>query len=71
MVDVDERIHPRPGEYVAEKKFASSFFGTDLDAYLKARGASSVTVGELAYVVDGSADAYAPVFDALGLADPA
>ncbi|MGD1886476.1 MAG: ATP phosphoribosyltransferase [Cohaesibacteraceae bacterium] len=41
----------------------------DLVAYLKARGASSVTVGELAYVVDGSADAYTPVFEALGLSE--
>jgi nicotinamidase-related amidase len=35
MVEIDQRIAPWPGEYVLEKKFASSFFGTDLDSYLK------------------------------------
>ena len=44
MVDVDERIRPQPGEYVAEKKFASSFFGTDLDTYLKARGVDTLVI---------------------------
>ncbi len=42
MVEVDERIRPRYGEYVLEKKFASSFFGTDLDPYLKGRGVDTI-----------------------------
>lgn len=44
MVDVDERIRPGQGEYVAEKKFASSFFGTDVDSYFKARGVDTVVI---------------------------
>jgi maleamate amidohydrolase len=35
MVEVDQRIAPWPGELVVEKKYASSFFGTDLDTHLK------------------------------------
>ncbi len=42
MEDVDARILPRSGEYLVEKKFASAFFGTDLDAYLRARGIDTV-----------------------------
>ncbi len=42
MVEVDDRIRPRNGEYVVEKKFASAFFGTDLDAYLKSHGVDTV-----------------------------
>jgi len=41
---VDDRIAPAPGEYVVEKKYASSFFGTDLDAYLRARGVDTVII---------------------------
>lgn len=37
-VEVDERIRPLPGEWVAEKKFASAFFGTNLDSYLRGLG---------------------------------
>ncbi|HIM25240.1 MAG TPA: isochorismatase family protein, partial [Rhodospirillales bacterium] len=37
MVEVDNRIRPRPDEYVALKKYASAFFDTDVDSYLKAR----------------------------------
>jgi nicotinamidase-related amidase len=44
MVDVDERIRPQSGEYVVEKKFASSFFGTDLDSYLKSRGVDTLVI---------------------------
>jgi nicotinamidase-related amidase len=39
---VDERIQPRRGEPVLEKKFASAFFGTELDFYLKGRGVDTV-----------------------------
>ncbi len=42
MVEVDERVRPLDGEYVVEKKFASAFFGTDLDAYLKSLGADTI-----------------------------
>ncbi len=42
MVEVDDRIRPRTDEYVLEKKFASSFFKTDLESYLKARGVDTV-----------------------------
>jgi maleamate amidohydrolase len=42
MVDIDARIQPRPDEYVALKKYASAFFGTDVDAYLKARQVDTI-----------------------------
>ena len=42
MVDVDNRIRPRPDEYVALKKYASAFFETDVDAYLKARSVDTI-----------------------------
>ena len=42
MVDVDNRIRPRPDEYVALKKYASAFFNTDVDAYLKARSVDTI-----------------------------
>ena len=35
--------------------------------WLKARGASSITVGEMAYVVEGASASFAHVFQALGL----
>ena len=34
-VEVDERIRPVAGEHVVEKKFASAFFDTGLDRYLR------------------------------------
>ncbi|MFK7791549.1 MAG: ATP phosphoribosyltransferase [Devosiaceae bacterium] len=39
---------------------------TDL---LRSRGASSITIGELAYVMDGSAEAFAPIYEALALSE--
>ena len=42
MVEVDNRIRPRPDEYVALKKYASAFFDTDVDAYLKARSVDTI-----------------------------
>lgn len=42
LVEVDDRIRPRPGEYVLEKKMASAFFGTGLDAYLAGLGIDTV-----------------------------
>jgi len=41
---VDERIKPLPGECVVSKNYASSFFGTDLDSYLRARGIDTVVI---------------------------
>tara|TARA_B100000686_G_C16707053_1_gene926919 strand:+ start:509 stop:1249 length:741 start_codon:yes stop_codon:yes gene_type:complete len=42
MVEIDDRVHPQAGEYVLEKKFASSFFKTDLESHLNARGIDTV-----------------------------
>jgi maleamate amidohydrolase len=42
LVEVDERLEPRPGERIIEKKFASAFFGTDLDSHLHALGVDTV-----------------------------
>ena len=44
MVEVDDRIQPQKDEYIVEKKFASSFFKTDLEAYLNARGIDTVVM---------------------------
>src|SRR6516165_11315951 len=42
LVEVDQRIRPEPGERVVEKKYASAFFGTDLDLHLRSRGIDTV-----------------------------
>ncbi len=42
MVEIDARIQPRPDEYVALKKYASAFFGTEVDAYLRARAVDTI-----------------------------
>lgn len=42
MVEIDDRIRPRYDEYVLEKNFASAFFGTDLEPYLRGRGVDTV-----------------------------
>lgn len=44
MVEIDDRLRPRPGETVVSKKYASAFFGTDLDADLKARGVDTIVM---------------------------
>ncbi len=44
MVAVDDRVRPRPGEYVLEKKMASAFFGTGLDAYLAGLGIDTLVM---------------------------
>ena len=44
LVEVDSRIRPDPGERIFEKKFASAFFGTDLDEHLRALGVDSVVM---------------------------
>ncbi len=59
-VKVDPALAPREGEALIEKQWASSFFGTDLDAQLRQAGADSLVVTGLttsgcvrATVVDG------------------
>ncbi len=42
LVEVDERIRPLPGERVIVKKYASAFFGTDLDLDLRSLGVDTV-----------------------------
>ena len=42
MVEVDDRVRPLRGETVVSKKFASAFFGTNLDSHLKGRGVDTV-----------------------------
>jgi maleamate amidohydrolase len=42
LVEVDERIRPLPGERIVEKKYASAFFGTDLDLDLRSLGVDTV-----------------------------
>ena len=42
--EVDARLRPEPGEIVAEKQFASAFFGTDLDPRLKAFGVDTLVL---------------------------
>jgi maleamate amidohydrolase len=41
-VELDERLERRPGESLVVKKYASSFFGTDLVARLVSRGVDTV-----------------------------
>ncbi len=43
-VAIDPALDPRPDEPVILKKFASSFFATDLDARLKAAGVDTVVL---------------------------
>ncbi|MDP6342746.1 MAG: isochorismatase family protein [Alphaproteobacteria bacterium] len=42
MCGVDARIAPQSGEHIVSKKYASSFFGTDLDHYLRSRGVDTI-----------------------------
>ena len=41
---VDERIRPLPGELVISKNYASSFFGTDLDSYLRGQNVDTLVI---------------------------
>ncbi len=43
-VRVDRRLEPAAGEIVVEKRWASAFHGTDLDARLRARSVDSLVV---------------------------
>jgi maleamate amidohydrolase len=42
LTEVDKRIEPLPGERIVEKKYASSFFGTNLDVELRSLGVDTV-----------------------------
>ena len=42
--EVDDRIRPEAGEIVAEKQYASAFFGTDIDERLKAFGVDTLVL---------------------------
>ena len=42
LTEVDPRIQPMPGEKVLTKKYASAFFGTDLDIDLRLLGVDTV-----------------------------
>lgn len=44
MCDVDGRIRPQPSDKIVNKKFASSFFGTDLAGYLKGLGVDTIVM---------------------------
>lgn len=46
-VAIDPRLAPREGEAVIEKHWASGFFRTGLDGWLRARGVDSVVVAGL------------------------
>jgi len=66
--EVDPRLAPLPGETVIEKKWASAFFGTELDAFLKAQDVDGVIVTGLttsgcvrATVVDAIQSGYRPM----------
>jgi nicotinamidase-related amidase len=43
-VNIDARVAPVPGEPVFEKCWASAFFGTGLDDYLRSQGVDSLVV---------------------------
>ena len=79
-VQVDAALAPGPGEPVIEKQGASAFFGTDLQARLRAAGADSLVVTGLttsgcvrATAVDGLQHDYPVVVprEAVGDRDPA
>jgi maleamate amidohydrolase len=42
MVEVDPRIRPAGSERVVEKKYASAFFGTDVDMHLRSLGVDTI-----------------------------
>ncbi len=44
MCDIDERIRPAAGDYIVTKKYASSFFGTNLDTHLKNQGVDTLVI---------------------------
>jgi nicotinamidase-related amidase len=44
MCAIDERIAPQTGEYIISKKYASSFFGTNLDTWLRNNGVDTLVI---------------------------
>jgi nicotinamidase-related amidase len=44
MCEIDNRIRPDHADYIVSKKFASSFFGTNLDTYLKTQGVDTLII---------------------------
>jgi nicotinamidase-related amidase len=44
MCAIDARVQPQTGEYIISKKFASSFFGTNLDTYLRTHGVDTLVI---------------------------
>ena len=43
-VKIDDEIRPMPGEKIIDKRFASAFFGTELDKELKYKGVDTLIV---------------------------
>jgi len=75
-VNIDERVAPEPGEAVFEKCWASAFFRTGLDDYLRGRGVDSLVVTGLttsgcvrASAVDGLQHDYRVVIPAEAVGD--
>lgn len=75
-VNIDERVAPAPGEAIFEKSWASAFFRTGLDGYLRGRGVDSLVVSGLstsgcvrATVVDGLQHDYRIVVAAEAVGD--
>jgi len=75
-VEIDERVAPAPGEPVFEKCWASAFFRTGLDDYLRERAVDSLVVTGLttsgcvrASVVDGLQHDYRVVIPAEAVGD--
>ncbi len=44
MCAIDNRIAPQGNDYIISKKYASAFFGTNLDTFLKTQGADTVII---------------------------
>ncbi len=44
MCAIDDRIKPQFDDYIVSKKYASSFFGTNLDSHLKIQGVDTVVI---------------------------
>jgi len=77
-VELDPRLEVKPDDIVMEKHFASAFFGTELDAHLKAQHIDTVIVTGLttsgcvrASVVDGVSYGYHIIVPADAVADRA
>jgi nicotinamidase-related amidase len=44
MCAIDDRIRPQFDDYIVSKKYASSFFGTNLDSHLRIQGVDTVVI---------------------------